>query len=58
VLSGVLAALCCHLSPREAAISGAWLHGRAAELATGGSGRLGLLAREIADRVPEAMAML
>jgi NAD(P)H-hydrate epimerase len=58
VLSGVLGAFCCHLAPREAAIAGAWLHGRAAELATGASGRRGLLAREIADHVALAIAEL
>lgn len=58
VLSGVLGALCCHLSPRDAAIVGAFVHGRAAELATGSAARRGVLAREIGDQVPLVIAAL
>lgn len=58
VLSGVLAALCCHLTPREAAIAGAWLHGRAADELAGQGFERGVLARELGDLLPKLMVGL
>lgn len=58
VLSGMLGALCCHLEPRQAAVAGAWVHGRAGQRVSGPSGRTGLLAREVADAVPDVIAAL
>jgi hydroxyethylthiazole kinase-like uncharacterized protein yjeF len=58
VLSGILGALCCHLTPRQAATAGAYLHGRAGQLASGPVRRMGLLAREIGDSVADAIAAL
>jgi ADP-dependent NAD(P)H-hydrate dehydratase / NAD(P)H-hydrate epimerase len=55
VLSGLLGALCCHLGPRDAAIAGAWLHGRAAELRQNRGVDCGVFARELADELPELM---
>jgi NAD(P)H-hydrate epimerase len=60
VLSGVCAALCVHLPPRQAAALAEELHGRAAcawSEARGGVDR-GLLAREIAEGLPAARAAL
>jgi NAD(P)H-hydrate epimerase len=59
VLTGVIAALCCRLEPFDAAICGAFLHATAGEQwsALVGADR-GLLAHEIADRVPAALADL
>ncbi|HWA70943.1 MAG TPA: NAD(P)H-hydrate dehydratase [Polyangiaceae bacterium] len=59
VLTGVIAALCCRLSPLEAASSGAFLHALSGELwaAERGADR-GLLAHEIADGIPRALAEL
>lgn len=59
VLTGMIAALGVRLAPREAAIAGAWLHGRAAERwsARVGSPR-GLLARQIADELPRVFGEL
>ena len=59
VLTGVVAALGCHLEPQDAAMCAAHLHGRAAEhwqQAT--SCDRGLLAHEIADLIPTAIASL
>lgn len=57
VLAGLVAALACELLPHEAAFSGAWLHGAAAESCSRKSGaRRGLLAREIADSLPGVIA--
>jgi NAD(P)H-hydrate epimerase len=58
VLSGIIAALCCELAPREAAFVGAYLHGAAADAwssARGGADR-GLLAHEIGDALPAALS--
>jgi ADP-dependent NAD(P)H-hydrate dehydratase / NAD(P)H-hydrate epimerase len=50
VLTGVVAALACHLEGPEALATGAWLHGLAGEqLARAGQRRA--LAREIADQI-------
>jgi NAD(P)H-hydrate epimerase len=58
VLSGIIAALCCELAPRDAASVGAYVHGAAADswsAAHGGADR-GLLAHEIGDALPAALA--
>ncbi|HVY29315.1 MAG TPA: NAD(P)H-hydrate dehydratase [Polyangiaceae bacterium] len=58
VLSGIIAALCCELAPRDAAAAGAYLHGAAADAwsaAHGGADR-GMLAHEIGDALPAALA--
>jgi NAD(P)H-hydrate epimerase len=53
VLAGILGAfLAGGLSPRDAAMCGAWLHGAAAEALEPELGDAGLLAHEIADTVP------
>jgi hydroxyethylthiazole kinase-like uncharacterized protein yjeF len=58
VLTGICSAMACHLPLREAAIVGAYLHGRAAvSWMEAGSDR-GLLAREIAERIPAEVAAL
>lgn len=59
VLTGVIAALACRVSPLSAACCGAFLHARAGELwerVKGADG--GLLAHEIADWLPAALADL
>jgi len=59
-LTGIVAALAVGATPRLAALSAAYLHGRAGELWAlrhGGSDR-GLLADEVADLVPDAIAEL
>jgi ADP-dependent NAD(P)H-hydrate dehydratase / NAD(P)H-hydrate epimerase len=40
----------------EAASCGAYLHGLAGDLAAGSRGEFGLLAHEVADEIPRAMA--
>jgi NAD(P)H-hydrate epimerase len=58
VLGGVAGALACALDPFEAACAGVYVHGAAADAwrdANGGADR-GLLASEIADLVPAALA--
>jgi hydroxyethylthiazole kinase-like uncharacterized protein yjeF len=56
VLSGIIAALLCSLSPQQAAFVGAYLHGAAADAWAGtrGSDR-GLLAHELADELPRVI---
>ena len=55
VLTGVVAALLAqHLSPWEAAACAAYLHGLAGDLAA--PGEAGLLAHEVADAIPRALA--
>lgn len=59
VLTGIIAALACRVSPLAAACCGAFLHARAGELwerANGADG--GLVAHEIADWLPAAVAEL
>jgi NAD(P)H-hydrate epimerase len=58
VLSGILGALLCSLDPFEAAWTAVHVHGRAADLWRDAHSDRGLLAHEIADLVPEAMASL
>ncbi len=56
VLTGAVAALAgAGVPPFDAAGCAAYLHGLAGDLAAG-SGELGLLAREVADRLPRALA--
>ena len=57
VLTGAIAALLgSGVPPFEAASCGAYLHGLAGDLAAGSRGEFGLLAREVADTIPMAMA--
>ncbi|RYZ05473.1 MAG: NAD(P)H-hydrate dehydratase [Myxococcales bacterium] len=59
VLSGMIAALCCELPPREAAYAGAYLHGAAADAWAKARGAdRGLLAHELADELPRALGAL
>jgi hydroxyethylthiazole kinase-like uncharacterized protein yjeF len=59
VLSGVVAAFACHLPPCDAAICAAHVHARAAECwGKDTEGDRGLIAHEIADAVPRALAGL
>jgi NAD(P)H-hydrate epimerase len=59
VLSGIIAALACELSPRAAAFAGAYAQGAAADAwaSTRGADR-GLLAHEIADELPSVIGGL
>ncbi len=53
VLTGVIAALMAQgLAPFDAATAGVWAHGRAGEVWVREHGRVGLLARELADTLP------
>jgi NAD(P)H-hydrate epimerase len=59
VLAGVIAALATGTEPFRAAVTGAFAHGFAAELAASARGvDRGVLAHEIADEVPKALAAL
>ncbi len=59
VLAGVIAAFANHLAPRFAAILGAHVHARAAEAWAESTGAdRGLIAREVADGIPDALARL
>lgn len=59
VLAGIIGALGAQVAPLEAALTGAWLHATAGErLGQRGFGARGVLAREIADEVPELCAEL
>jgi NAD(P)H-hydrate epimerase len=58
VLSGILGALVCTLDPFEAAWAAVHLHGMAADLWRDAHADRGLLAHEIADHVPSAIAAL
>ncbi|MEN9579547.1 MAG: hypothetical protein RJA70_2556 [Pseudomonadota bacterium] len=59
ILAGILAGLACQMLGRDAAVCAAWIHGRAAEVWQQRTGaRRGLLAREIADEVPELLGRL
>ena len=56
VLAGLVSALMAQgMEPFEAAVLGAYLHGRAADLWREAHGPSGLTARELADRLPSAM---
>jgi NAD(P)H-hydrate epimerase len=57
VLTGAIAALLgAGLAPFDAAASAAYLHGLAGDLAAGSRGEVGLLASEVADAIPRALA--
>jgi len=57
VLTGAVAALVGQrIPPFEAAACAAYLHGLAGDLAAAPRGELGLLAREVADEIPRALA--
>jgi len=58
ILSGILGALVCTLDPFEAAWVGVHLHGMAADTWRDLHADRGLLAHEVADLVPDAMAAL
>lgn len=57
VLSGILGALLARgMDPFEAACAGSFLHGRAGDLATGDLTEWGVLASDVVDRIPAAIA--
>jgi NAD(P)H-hydrate epimerase len=59
VLSGIITALLCELSPREAAFVGAYVHGASADAwAHARRADRGLLAHEIADGLPSVLGAL
>jgi hydroxyethylthiazole kinase-like uncharacterized protein yjeF len=59
VLTGMVASLLAQRLPAfEAAAAAAYLHGLAGDLAAGHGVELGLLAREVADHVPGALARI
>jgi NAD(P)H-hydrate epimerase len=59
VLTGIISAFACALSPRWATCCGAYVHGRAAERwAARVVADRGLLSHEVADEVPHALAEL
>jgi NAD(P)H-hydrate epimerase len=59
VLAGVIASLLAQgLDPFDAAVAGAWLHGRAGELCEERIGKAGVLAGDIAAALPEALREL
>jgi len=59
VLTGVIAAhLARGIAPLEAALLGVYLHGLAGDLAVADSGPWGILASEVADRIPAAVHSL
>jgi NAD(P)H-hydrate epimerase len=59
VLTGVIAALLGqHLSPFDAAVLGAWVHGRAGDLAAAELGQTGLIASDLIDHLPHAFREL
>jgi NAD(P)H-hydrate epimerase len=59
VLSGVIVALLGQgVAPFAAAVLGAYLHGLAGQLAAESIGRVGLLARDIAQHIPHAIDQL
>jgi len=57
VRAGITAGLLARgAEPAQAAVWGAWLHGRAGERLASSVGRLGFLARELPAEVPRALA--
>ncbi|HTB21524.1 MAG TPA: NAD(P)H-hydrate dehydratase [bacterium] len=59
VLSGAIGALLCQgTAPFPAAALGAWLHGRASALWAGRHGGRGMLASDLADALPDALARI
>ena len=56
VLAGTIVGLLAQgLSPEAAALSGAWIHGRAGEMAAEDLGIRGTLARDVVARLPEVL---
>jgi len=59
VLSGIIAALACELSPEQAAFAGAYVHGAAGDAwAQSRAADRGLLAHELADQLPQILGAL
>jgi hydroxyethylthiazole kinase-like uncharacterized protein yjeF len=59
VLSGIIAGLACQMGAFDAAWTGAWLHAAAGEAWASAHGRQrGMLASELADNVPSALARI
>ena len=58
VLAGTIGALTCALDPFEAACAGVFLHGAAADSWRDAHGDRGMLASEIAERMPDVIAAL
>ena len=55
VLTGIIAALLAHrMAPFDAARLGAWIHGRAGDLAAAEIGQVSLTARDLLDWLPDA----
>ena len=56
VLAGIIGGLLGQKAePLDAALLGVWLHGRAGDLAAEKEGVYGLMARHLAEYLPEAM---
>lgn len=56
VLTGVIAALLAQgLTPFDAAVLGAWVHGRAGDLAAAATGEIGMTAADIVEHLPQAI---
>ncbi len=59
VLTGIIAAMLAQgLAAFDAAVLGAWVHGRAGDLAVMKLGQVGLIATDIADALPQAFREL
>jgi len=59
VLTGLIAALLGQgLPPFEAAVLGAWIHGKAGDLAAEKYGEISLIASDIIDQLPDAFRMI
>lgn len=59
VLTGAIASLLAQgLSPREAALAGVWLHGRAGDRVAERLGDRGLLATDVVDEIPQTIQEL
>jgi NAD(P)H-hydrate epimerase len=58
VLAGVIGSLLAHRECGQAAIGGVFVHGRAGDLAAGRLGEDALVAGDVADALPEAIASL
>jgi hydroxyethylthiazole kinase-like uncharacterized protein yjeF len=57
VLAGIIAGLLTQgMAPWEAAAAGVWLHGEAARLADPNAGGAGLIAEDLGDGIPRALA--
>ena len=59
VLSGIIGGLLAQgLAPLDAAVAGAYIHGRAGDLATRLHGPAGVMAGDIAMCIPEALSTI